>query len=258
MILYINGDSHTAAAEAVNPYAFAEDDPTLPHLGRVPHPANLAVSWGRLLSLTLKAGFHCSAESASSNARILRTTRDWLHQQVTYDDMLLIIQWSTWEREEWLYDGVYYQVGASGTDGVPAEAAERYRHYIVSVDWKQKTQEAHDEIWKFHQELSDQGVRHIFGGATQTAVVPPSSSLLPARAFSSTPATPAAATRPASSRFSPRPRVSNISTTSSSPTCTLTILAAPPKSPPKYPSKTFGTTASPTPTRTATATPPGP
>ena len=26
MILYVNGDSHTAAAEAVNPYAFAEDD----------------------------------------------------------------------------------------------------------------------------------------------------------------------------------------------------------------------------------------
>ena len=156
MILYINGDSHTAAAEAVNPYA------TLTHLGRVAHPANLAVSWGRLLSLTLKAGFHCSAESSSSNTRILRTTRDWLHQQVTYDDMLVIIQWSTWEREEWLYDGVYYQVGASGTDGVPAEAAERYRHYIVSVDWKQKTQEAHDEIWKFHQELNDQGVRHIF------------------------------------------------------------------------------------------------
>ena len=162
MILYVNGDSHTAAAEAVNPYAFAEDDPTLTHLGRVAHPANLAVSWGRLLSLTLKAGFHCSAESASSNTRIMRTTRDWLHQQVNYDDMLVIIQWSTWEREEWLYDGVYYQVGASGTDGVPAEAAERYRHYIVSVDWKQKTQEAHDEIWKFHQELNDQGVRHIF------------------------------------------------------------------------------------------------
>ena len=26
MILYVNGDSHTAAAEAVNPHCFAEDD----------------------------------------------------------------------------------------------------------------------------------------------------------------------------------------------------------------------------------------
>ena len=162
MILFVNGDSHTAGAEAVNPYAFAEDDPALTPLGRTPHPANLAVSWGRLLSLTLKAGFHCAAESASSNARILRTTRDWLRQQRGFDDALVIIQWSTWEREEWLYNGTWYQVGASGTDGVPPEAAERYRNYVIGVDWQQKTQQAHDEIWEFHQELSDRGVRHVF------------------------------------------------------------------------------------------------
>jgi hypothetical protein len=162
MILYVNGDSHTAAAEAVNPYAFAEDDPALSHLGRTPHPANLAVSWGRRLSLTLRAGFHCSAESASSNARILRTTRDWLCQQVTYDDVIMIIQWSTWEREEWLYNGVYYQVGASGTDSVPPEAAERYREYILNIDWKQKTLQAHSDIWNLHNELSDRKIRHIF------------------------------------------------------------------------------------------------
>jgi hypothetical protein len=162
MILYVNGDSHTAAAEAVNPYAFAEDDATLTQLGKTPHPANLAVSWGRLLSLTLKAGFHCAAESASSNTRILRTTRDWLRQQRGLDDILVIIQWSTWEREEWLYNGVYYQVGASGTDGVPAEAAERYRDYIIGVDWQQKTQDAHREIWEFHLELEQQNIKHVF------------------------------------------------------------------------------------------------
>ena len=50
MILYANGDSHTAAAEAVNSYAFAEDDRNLVHLGRLPHPTNLAVSWGKKLS----------------------------------------------------------------------------------------------------------------------------------------------------------------------------------------------------------------
>jgi len=32
MILYVNGDSHTAAAEAVNPHAFAEDDRNLQYL----------------------------------------------------------------------------------------------------------------------------------------------------------------------------------------------------------------------------------
>jgi hypothetical protein len=76
--------------------------------------------------------------------------------------VLVIIQWSTWEREEWLLHGTYYQVGASGTDTVPAETAEKYRNYIIGLDWTQKTQEAHNEIWKFHQELNDLGVRHIF------------------------------------------------------------------------------------------------
>jgi hypothetical protein len=162
MILYVNGDSHTAAAEAVNPHAFAEDDRDLFYLGRAPHPTNLAVSWGKVLSQTLKASFHCSAESASSNARILRTTREWLSQLRQHDSLLLIIQWSTWEREEWLHDGTYYQIGASGTDHVPQELQEKYRHFVVDTDWKQKTQQAHDDIWQFHQELNDQDIKHIF------------------------------------------------------------------------------------------------
>ena len=162
MILFVNGDSHTAAAEAVNSYAFSEDDPTLTQLGRTPHPANLAVSWGRRLSETLKAGFHCAAESASSNARILRTTKEWVSQQVTYDDVLVIIQWSTWEREEWLYEGLYYQLGTSGTDDVPQPLQEKYRNFVIGTDWKAKTKQAHDYIWAFHQELSDQGIKHIF------------------------------------------------------------------------------------------------
>ena len=163
MILYVNGDSHAAAAEAVNVYAFAEDDPAYFFLGRGPHPDNLAVSWAQQLSRTLNATLHLDAESASSNARIIRTTRAWLAKQANaVQDMLIVIQWSTWEREEWEYNGVIYQVNASGIDHVPAEAQERYRHFIVSLDWKQKTQQAHDEIWAFHQELKKQGIRHIF------------------------------------------------------------------------------------------------
>ena len=162
MILYVNGDSHTAAAEAVNPHAFAEDDPALFYLGRAPHPDNLSVSWGKLLSHTLKAGFHCGAESASSNARILRTTKAWLESFARYDELLLIIQWSTWEREEWLHNGTYLQVGASGLDHVPQELQEKYRHFVVGTDWSQKTQQAHDEIWQFHQELNAQNIKHIF------------------------------------------------------------------------------------------------
>ena len=163
MMLYVNGDSHTAGAEAVNIHAFAEDDPELFYLGRAPHPENLAVSWGKILSLALRSGFRCDAESASSNDRIIRTTRDWLSNGgANHPDQLVVIQWSTWEREEWLHNSIYYQVGASGIDHVPAEATERYRNYVIGVNWQQKTQEAHNKIWQFHNELKDQNIRHIF------------------------------------------------------------------------------------------------
>jgi len=163
MMLYVNGDSHTAGAEAVNAHAFAEDDPALFYLGRAPHPENLTVTWGKVLSLALRSGFRCDAESASSNSRILRTTREWLSGGgANHSDQLVVIQWSTWEREEWLHNGVYYQVGASGIDDVPQELQEKYRNYVIGTDWKLKTQQAHNEIWQFHNELKDQNIRHIF------------------------------------------------------------------------------------------------
>ena len=161
MILYVNGDSHTAAAEAVNNHAFASDESRLIHLGRLPHPENLAHSWGKLLSLALNTGFHCDAESASSNVRILRTTRKWLADH-SNSEKFLVIQWSTWEREEWLIDDVYYQVNGSGIDIVPVDYQEKYRQYILGLNWIQKTQEAHDQIWQFHQELTEQNIPHIF------------------------------------------------------------------------------------------------
>lgn len=163
MILYVNGDSHTAGAEAVNVHAFAEDDSQYFYLGRAPHPENLAVSWGKQLSLTLNAAFHCAAESGSSNARILRTTREWMANQPKVDaHQLIIVQWSTWEREEWLHNGTYYQVGASGTDHVPQELQEKYRQFVIGTDWQSKTQQAHEDIWHLHEELQAQGIQHIF------------------------------------------------------------------------------------------------
>jgi hypothetical protein len=159
VIVYVNGDSHAAAAEAVNPHAFAEDDGFYWGLGRQPHPDNLRVSFGCELANHLNAVLECGAESASSNARIMRTSHEWL---TNHHADLVVIQWSTWEREEWLYHDTYYQVNASGIDHVPPEAAERYRDYIIGLNWPQKTQEAHNNIWKFHQELLAQNIPHVF------------------------------------------------------------------------------------------------
>jgi hypothetical protein len=77
----------------------------------------------------------------------------------------MLIQWSTWEREEWFYDGTWWQVNASGTDHVPPELQEKYRHYIIGIDWKQKTQQAHRDIWEFHCYLKDLKIPHLFFNA---------------------------------------------------------------------------------------------
>jgi hypothetical protein len=163
MILYVNGDSHAAAAEAVNPYAFAEDDPNLPHLGRLPHPDNWRVAWPRRVSEILKYTLHSDCESASSNQRILRTTRSWLaSSQRRSHEILLLIQWSTWERQEWEVDGQLYQVNASGIDHVPESHQQKYQQWIADLDWKSCTQKAHQDIVDFHRELQAAGVSHVF------------------------------------------------------------------------------------------------
>lgn len=169
MILYVNGDSHTAGAECTNNHAFACDDPKLFMMGRQPHPDNLAHSWSKLLSQHLSCALKCDAESASSNDRIIRTTRDWIsnHHRDSYRT-LYIIQWSTWEREEWLIDGDYFQVNASGIDDVPYSHQQSYKDYVANVNWQQKTQDAHEKIWSFHQELNELGIKHIFFNGNTT------------------------------------------------------------------------------------------
>ena len=161
MKLYVNGDSHTAGAEAVSPAAFAEDD-GYPELGRRPHPANLAASWGQQLANKLGVELICDAESAASNYRILRTTRSWMRSLYPWESAVAIIQWSTWEREEWLHNGTWYQVNASGTDWVPTELHLRYKEYVASHDFWAKTQEWYKKIWDLHVELLDRKITHLF------------------------------------------------------------------------------------------------
>ena len=161
MILYANGCSHTAAAEAVVPDCFAVDDGKN-GIDRRPHPINLKASWCSHVADSLGADLVCEAESASSNDRILRTTRDWIERNSELvPDTFFAIQWTTWEREEWLHKGIYYQVNASGTDYVPRELQDRYRNYVISIDYDRKTQEWYEKIWGFHNWMRQKNIPHV-------------------------------------------------------------------------------------------------
>jgi len=169
MILYVNGCSHSAAAEAAVSYAWACDDGDLWPSGTEPHPANLAVSYGRHLADALDAKLICEASSGGSNDRTIRTTLDWIKNnpdQLAHTFMIL--QWTTWEREEWFYKGTWYQVNASGIDSVPPALAKRYQDYVINIDWSVKTPQAHDKIWIMHLYLKELGVQHLFFSGQST------------------------------------------------------------------------------------------
>ncbi len=164
MILYVNGDSHSAGAEAVNNFAFAHDDPQYFHLGRRPHPENLKASYSALVANQLGADLICDAESASSNSRIIRTTKEFL--KTTRPDLILI-GWATWEREEFLFDDVYYQFTAGMIvddcwPPVPKHVQSAYKEWVVNADSNKKAQYWHDKIYEFHQELLQLDVPHLF------------------------------------------------------------------------------------------------
>jgi len=160
MILYVNGDSHSAGAEAVNDYCFAKDDPFFYSLGRIPHPDNERASYGCNIANELFAILHCDAESASSNSRIIRTTKNYIANN---KPDAVIIGWSTWEREEWLHDNIYWQINAGGIGhDWPDSIKEKYQDYIINLDWVRATQQAHNEIHELHTELSDLKIPHLF------------------------------------------------------------------------------------------------
>jgi hypothetical protein len=163
MILYVNGCSHSAADEAAVNFSWACDDPDLWQAGTEAHPANLAVSYGKHIADALDAKLVCHASSGGSNPRVIRTTREWIaNNPDKLADTLMILQWTTWEREEWFYQDRWYQVNASGIDHVPDALQDRYKQYVINVDWEAKTNQAHEAIWDFHCELKAQGIKHLF------------------------------------------------------------------------------------------------
>ena len=169
MILYINGDSHAAGTDAEFSYGWAEDDSEFWDKGKCPHPDNEQVSFGAVLSELLGCQRINQSQAGGSNPRIIRVTKKWIesHPQLLKDTFMLI-QWSTWEREEWLHDKEWYQVNASGVDHVPAELEQRYRQYIIDIDYGACTRNSHDNIWQFHQYLNQKGIRHLFFNGNST------------------------------------------------------------------------------------------
>ena len=165
MILYINGDSHGAGAETANPYSFANDSDrhfNTPH--RHGHRHNLPNSFGAVAAKNLGWDWINQSESGGSNDRIIRTTEIFLETS-NIQDLFILIGWTTWEREEWLHNDIYYQVNASGCDQVPPELQNKYKQWVINQDDTERERKMllwHERIYQFHLSLRSRGIRHLF------------------------------------------------------------------------------------------------
>lgn len=141
MILYVNGDSHSAGWDAGGP----------------------EFAYGKHIAQSLNYDYVCDAVAGCSNQSIIERTRAYVK---SHCPDFVIIGWSTWERETWYWHGQSYNITASGVDTVPPELADQYKNWVIrqdipEVQWAQEFS-AHDEIWNFHQELETQKIPHLF------------------------------------------------------------------------------------------------
>jgi hypothetical protein len=164
-VIYVNGDSHSAGAELINEYCFAADDRRYVAWGSRAHPEAIPLTFGYKIAQALNQPFFMDAESASSNARILRTSRDFINNTKDKSKLFVIIGWTTWDREEWEYQEGYIQITASGTDSVPEHMVEDYKQWVVeqtSEELQHKKEIWSQKIAQFSEELDDQNIKHLF------------------------------------------------------------------------------------------------
>lgn len=139
MILYANGDSHTFGI-GINP----------------------AQTFCNIFATHMGYDLINHAKIGASNSRILRTTREFLSN--TIPDFVMI-GWTTWEREEWIHDGKFFDVNSAGHDALPYELQDRYKHWVANQTFElmnSLSEHWHDKIYQFHQELQAIKIPHIF------------------------------------------------------------------------------------------------
>lgn len=142
MVLYVNGDSHSAGTDA----------------------GGITNSYGQYLANILNMNLVCDAMPGGSNTRIIRTTREYLKNN---KPELVVIGWTTWEREEWYSaDQNYYQVSASGFDKLPEYFHKRYKEWVIQASSPNFIElseyRCHNEIYQLHCDLKLLNISHLF------------------------------------------------------------------------------------------------
>jgi hypothetical protein len=140
MILYVNGDSHTHGMQL------------LPH-----------ERFSDIVAKEFNFDVVNAAQVGASNFSILRTTQEYLATGITPD--LILIGWTTWEREEWTYENQFYNVNSSGHTGLPENLQQLYKSWVIDQTpetLNAKSRYWHSQIFKLHLELVQKNIKHVF------------------------------------------------------------------------------------------------
>jgi len=144
MILYVNGDSNSAGSEC----------------------QDLKKSWPQTLADRLGSTLINDAKDGASNPRIMRTASQALAN--ADKNTLVVIGWTSWEREEWIYRNQYYDVNSGGHDTLPVELQERYKQWVAEQSPDQqsiKSRNMHDQIHRLHRSFKERKIPHVFFNA---------------------------------------------------------------------------------------------
>jgi hypothetical protein len=142
MILYVNGDGHSAAAMASNEFVAAEDDPDLWYMGRAPHPANLQRSFGAYIASVLKARLLVEADANYTNQDIINQTKKFIETNPVTEQVIAIIGMPAYDQTQFNEFGTYLK-------------EQRVKHILYPsrdyVEWLTKRQHAPNEFGYFDQ-----------------------------------------------------------------------------------------------------------
>ena len=158
MNIYFNGDSNTIGTELINPEVEAF------------HTI--------LSSLLNAASFRNDALAGASNSRIMRTTEQYLFDcknKQEFPDMI-IIGWSSMEREDWYYKSAYRSLNSFGLnmDTAKEHDIDRYNYWKQHY-WQDKSKansnrramsiHFNNSIFNLHSELTELKIPHVFFNA---------------------------------------------------------------------------------------------
>jgi len=142
MILYVNGDSHSLGA-------IKYGDTVKPFAKYVAEKYNLDI--------------RNDAEKANGASRIIRTTKEYFAKNS--NEAFVLIGWGTWDREEWTYNNIHYNVAVGWYKHLPEPLMGKYYRWAEQQNYDtlvEKSKIVHNEIYNFHNWLKQRNIAHLF------------------------------------------------------------------------------------------------